>query len=96
MQYTKLGNSDLDVSRICMGCMGFGDARNGQHSWTLDEEHSCEISQIGYSQSASLLAPNLIAAIAAFQWESALPLKQGSPNPPLSPWRLRSGGLGLP
>ena len=36
MQYTKLGNSDLTVSRICMGCMGFGDASNGQHSWTLD------------------------------------------------------------
>ena len=50
-------------------------------------------SQIGYSQSDLLLAHNLIAAIAAFQWESALPLKQGSPNPPLSPWWLRSGGL---
>ncbi len=44
-----------------------------------------DTSQIGYSQSASLLAHNLIAAITAFQWESALPLKQGSPNPPLSP-----------
>lgn len=43
MQYTRLGNSDLMVSRICMGCMGFGDAGNGQHSWTLDEEHSREI-----------------------------------------------------
>ena len=32
MKYTKLGNSDLTVSRICMGCMGFGDAKNGQHS----------------------------------------------------------------
>ena len=50
-----------------------------------------QFSQIGYSQSASLLAHNLIAAIAAFPWESALPRKQGSPNPPLSPWRLRSG-----
>ena len=27
MKYVKLGNSDLNVSRICMGCMGFGDAR---------------------------------------------------------------------
>ncbi|MCC8170107.1 MAG: aldo/keto reductase [Oscillospiraceae bacterium] len=40
MQYIKLGNSDLNVSRICMGCMGFGDAKNGQHSWTVDEENS--------------------------------------------------------
>ena len=42
MKYTKLGNSELEVSRICMGCMGFGDAQNGQHSWTLDEEQSRE------------------------------------------------------
>lgn len=47
MQYTTLGNSDLNVSRICMGCMGFGDAENGQHSWTLDEEHSREIIRHG-------------------------------------------------
>lgn len=47
MQHTKLGNSDLNVSRICMGCMGFGDAANGQHSWTIDEEHSREIIKRG-------------------------------------------------
>lgn len=47
MQYTQLGNSQLAVSRICMGCMGFGDAKNGQHSWTLDEEHSREIIKRG-------------------------------------------------
>lgn len=47
MRYTKLGNSDLKVSRICMGCMGFGDAGEGQHSWTLDEEHSREIIKRG-------------------------------------------------
>ena len=47
MQYTKLGNSDLTVSRICMGCMGFGDPQNGQHSWTLDEAHSRQIIRRG-------------------------------------------------
>ena len=47
MKYTKLGNSELEVSRICMGCMGFGDAANGQHSWTIDEEHSREIIKRG-------------------------------------------------
>lgn len=40
MKYTKLGNSDLSVSRICMGCMGFGDPQKGMHSWTLDEQNS--------------------------------------------------------
>ena len=47
MKYTQLGNSDLKVSRICMGCMGFGDAGQGQHAWTLDEEHSREIIKRG-------------------------------------------------
>ena len=47
MKYIKLGNTDLNVSRICMGCMGFGDASRGQHSWTIDEEHSREIIRRG-------------------------------------------------
>ncbi len=47
MKYTRLGRSDLTVSRICMGCMGFGDAGHGQHAWTLDEEHSREIIRHG-------------------------------------------------
>ena len=43
MEYVKLGNSDLRVSRICLGCMGFGDATIGQHSWTIGEEPTREI-----------------------------------------------------
>jgi aryl-alcohol dehydrogenase-like predicted oxidoreductase len=40
MEYTKLGNTGMDVSRICLGCMGFGDAERGVHKWVLDEENS--------------------------------------------------------
>lgn len=47
MKYIKLGNSDLMVSRICMGCMGFGEAGKGQHTWTVDEDHSREIIKAG-------------------------------------------------
>jgi len=43
MKYTRLGNSALNVSRICLGCMGFGDPAAGMHSWTLPEESSREI-----------------------------------------------------
>ena len=40
MQYVKLGRSGLDVSPICIGCMGFGDPARGYPSWSLDEEGS--------------------------------------------------------
>ena len=39
MQYTKLGNSDLTVSKVCVGCMSFGKAGT-MHDWTLDEAES--------------------------------------------------------
>ena len=47
MKYTKLGNSDLIVSRICMGCMGFGVAEQGMHKWTLPYEDSKAIIAYG-------------------------------------------------
>ena len=40
MDYTKLGNTGMDVSRICLGCMGFGDAQRWIHKWVLNEENS--------------------------------------------------------
>ena len=40
MEYTKLGNTGLDVSRICLGCMGFGDPGRWIHKWVLDEDNS--------------------------------------------------------
>jgi 1-deoxyxylulose-5-phosphate synthase len=40
MEYIKLGNTGLDVSRICLGCMTYGIPERGNHLWTLDEEKS--------------------------------------------------------
>ncbi len=40
MEYMKLGNTGMDVSRICLGCMGFGDAERWVHKWVLNEETS--------------------------------------------------------
>ena len=45
MEYTKLGNTGMDVSRICLGCMGFGDATRWIHQWVLNEENSRPIIQ---------------------------------------------------
>ncbi len=40
MEYVKFGNTGLDVSRICLGCMSFGDAARWNHSWVLNEADS--------------------------------------------------------
>lgn len=40
MQYRKLGRSGLDVSPICIGCMGFGEPSRAYPSWSLNEEAS--------------------------------------------------------
>ena len=40
MEYVKLGNTGLDVSRLCLGCMGFGDSEAWVHKWLLNEEES--------------------------------------------------------
>ncbi|PNZ57210.1 aldo/keto reductase [Staphylococcus casei] len=40
MEYVKLGNSGLEVSRLCLGTMGFGDASKWIHPWVIDEDHS--------------------------------------------------------
>ncbi|MFJ6681902.1 aldo/keto reductase [Streptomyces werraensis] len=40
MQYVKLGSTGLEVSRVCLGCMTYGDPGRGNHEWTLDEEAS--------------------------------------------------------
>ena len=40
MEYTRLGSTGMKVSRICLGCMGFGDAERWVHKWVLNEENS--------------------------------------------------------
>ena len=40
MEYVRLGSTGMKVSRICLGCMGFGDAEHWVHKWVLNEENS--------------------------------------------------------
>ena len=40
MEYTKLGRTGLEVSRICLGCMSYGGGNRGNHAWSLGEEES--------------------------------------------------------
>jgi aryl-alcohol dehydrogenase-like predicted oxidoreductase len=40
MEYTRLGMTGLEVSRLCLGCMSYGEPDRGGHPWTLSEEQS--------------------------------------------------------
>ncbi|WP_024477318.1 aldo/keto reductase [Arthrobacter sp. CAL618] len=40
MEYVKLGSTGLDVSRLILGCMTYGEPARGTHPWTLNEEAS--------------------------------------------------------
>src|SRR2546423_13401455 len=40
MQYTRLGKSGLKVSRICLGCMSYGEPQRGAHPWSLPAEQA--------------------------------------------------------
>jgi len=40
MEYTRLGRTGLEVSRICLGCMSYGDPQRGGHPWSLPEDQS--------------------------------------------------------
>lgn len=43
MEYIKLGNTDIEISRLCMGCMSFGDPASNMHAWTLNPEETEKI-----------------------------------------------------
>jgi aryl-alcohol dehydrogenase-like predicted oxidoreductase len=45
MEYARLGSTGMKVSRICLGCMGFGDASRWIHKWVLDEKNSRPVIQ---------------------------------------------------
>ena len=40
MEYTRLGNSGLEISAVTLGCMSYGDPSRGNHAWSLPEEQS--------------------------------------------------------
>lgn len=43
MEYIKLGTSDIEISRLCVGCMSFGDPASKMHAWTLNPQESEDI-----------------------------------------------------
>lgn len=83
MQYTKLGSTDIEVSKLCLGCMSFGKAGT-MHGWTpfsvmenhynlLYREDERELIPICRQMNVSLITAPLQADI--------LPAQPGSPTP---------------
>ena len=91
MKYTKLGRTGLDVSRICVGCMSFGDASTGNHAWTLDEDTSRGFIKealdagINFFDTANVYSIGTSEEIVGGRWRI-------SPIVTRSSWRRRSTG----
>src|SRR6204780_5884197 len=45
MEYTRLGRSGLEISRLALGCMSFGDKNAGRMTWILDDDAAAPIFQ---------------------------------------------------
>ncbi len=50
MEYVKFGNTGMDVSRLCVGAMGFGDVSTNFHQWVVDEDKSRALVKLALEQ----------------------------------------------
>lgn len=56
MEYTTLGNTDIQISKLCVGCMSFGKA-GIMHDWTLDETETEKVVKHALSLGINFLTP---------------------------------------
>lgn len=56
MEYTTLGNTDIQISKLCVGCMSFGKAGT-MHDWTLDETGTEKVVKHALSLGINFLTP---------------------------------------
>ena len=56
MKYTKLGRTDIEIAKVCVGCMSFGKAGT-MHDWTLDEAATEEVVKHALDLGVNFLTP---------------------------------------
>lgn len=71
MHYIPLGDTDLRVSRLCLGCMTFGEPDRGNHAWTLPEESSRPLIKYALEGGINFSTPPIITLTAAAKRSSA-------------------------
>ena len=93
MEYTKLGSTDIKISKICVGCMSFGKAGT-MHDWTLDESATEEV--VKHALDLGIVGALLQTADLGKQ-RAALALKTGdlAGGIALSGTRFLNGRIGL-
>lgn len=73
MHYIPLGDTALRVSRLCLGCMTFGEPDRGRHAWTLPEESSRPLIQHALKAASTSSIPPTATPTAAAKRSSAAP-----------------------
>jgi aryl-alcohol dehydrogenase-like predicted oxidoreductase len=86
MEYTKLGRSGLDVSRICLGCMSYGGGNRRNHAWSLGEEESRPFIKRAQVAAARGI-PRAQVALARLLAKPASPLPSAPPSSTTSTMR---------
>lgn len=59
MEYTKVGQTDIKISKVCVGCMSFGKAGT-MHDWTLDEAATEEVVKHALDLGINFLIPQTV------------------------------------
>jgi aryl-alcohol dehydrogenase-like predicted oxidoreductase len=80
MQYTRLGNTGLEISRICVGCMSFGNPEAGTQRWSLPEADSRPIIRAAWDAGVNFFDTANVYSLGASEEITGKMLKEMGPR----------------
>jgi aryl-alcohol dehydrogenase-like predicted oxidoreductase len=80
MQYTRLGNTGLEISRICVGCMSFGNPEAGTQRWSLPEADSRPIIRAAWDAGVNFFDTANVYSLGASEEITGKILKEMGPR----------------